>query len=358
MTLVNKQFLLSLVLFLLLVSSLAACTTPQSEALASNENATPTMGTFHEYPLPQAASGIMRPAIDHEGRLWFGEMGHNALGSFDPQTGTFQQFTPPHGASGIMGIAVALDDSIWFAEQYANYIGHFIPATQRYRIYQLPLLTLPGTHPAQTIPSAPNDIALDAQGRVWFTEMNADAIGMLDPHSGAIKHYPITTRRTIQTYNPYGITVNAQGIIWFTTSSKPDLGRLDPHTGKIQLFTLPNVAITLMEITSDTHDHIWTTAFNASLVLEFDPTTKAFTSYAAPTNESSGLYGITVTPSGTVWVAFTPVNAVARLDPTTRHFTTYTIPTDSSTPFGILVDKVQTVWFSESSGNKIGELQF
>lgn len=299
----------------------------------------------------------MRPAIDHEGRLWFGEMGHNALGIFDPHTETFQQLTPPHGASGIMGIAVAPDDSIWFAEQYANYIGHYMPATHQYHIYPLPALTLPHTNPAQTIPDAPNDIALDAQGRVWFTEMNADAIAMLDPHTGAIKHYPITAQRTIQIYNPYGITVDAWGTVWFTTSTRPDLGRLDPHTGKIQMFALPDRAITLMEITSDAHGHIWATAFNASLVLQFDSTTKAFTLYPAPTNANSGFYGITVIPSGTIWVTLTPGNAIARLDPTTKRFTSYAVPTENSIPFGLVVDKEHTVWFTESSGNKIGELQ-
>src|SRR2546423_15566326 len=54
-------------------------------------------GTFREYPLPQTDSGMMRPAIDHEGRIWFGEMGHNYLAVFDPRTEVFRQMTPPHG---------------------------------------------------------------------------------------------------------------------------------------------------------------------------------------------------------------------------------------------------------------------
>jgi len=45
---------------------------------------------------------MMRPAIDHEGRIWFGEMGLNHLAVFDPRTRTFRQVTPPQGRSGIM----------------------------------------------------------------------------------------------------------------------------------------------------------------------------------------------------------------------------------------------------------------
>jgi streptogramin lyase len=57
----------------------------QSTPLAASS----ATGTFYEYSLPQTGSGIMRPAIDHKGRIWFGEMGHNYLGVFDPRTHTF-----------------------------------------------------------------------------------------------------------------------------------------------------------------------------------------------------------------------------------------------------------------------------
>src|SRR5205085_2148688 len=126
--------------FLLLMLLLTACsntsntsTSPlangSNTSTAHNQAATTpaimAIGNFHEYPLPQTNSGVMRPAIDHEGRLWFGEMGHNYLAVFDPRTQTFSQITPPHGRSGIMGVLVGPDDTIWFAEQYANYVAAY-----------------------------------------------------------------------------------------------------------------------------------------------------------------------------------------------------------------------------------------
>src|SRR2546425_4186177 len=47
-------------------------------------------GTFREFPLPRPDSEVMRPTIDHQGRVWFGAMGQNALVVFDPSTQTFQ----------------------------------------------------------------------------------------------------------------------------------------------------------------------------------------------------------------------------------------------------------------------------
>ncbi|HET7640406.1 MAG TPA: hypothetical protein VFK47_16900 [Ktedonobacteraceae bacterium] len=77
-------------------------------------------GTFREYPYPRPDNEVMRPAIDHHGRIWFGAMGQNALVVFDPHIQAFQYLTPPHGHHGIMGVQVAPDDTIWFAEQSAN----------------------------------------------------------------------------------------------------------------------------------------------------------------------------------------------------------------------------------------------
>src|SRR5437868_10819246 len=184
-------------LLLLLALFLAACGGTNSPPTTTGPGDTPavskeptaisavTVVTFiHEYPLPQSNSGLMRPAIDHQGRIWFGEMGRNYLAYFDPRTQTFQQMTPPHGRDGIMGIQVAADDTIWFAEQYANYIGHYFPTTGTFHLYPLSSVTTPDPGNAGktlTLPSAPNDLALDTHGDVWFAEFNADRLGRLDP---------------------------------------------------------------------------------------------------------------------------------------------------------------------------------
>ena len=226
--------LLSFSTLLLLILILAACrdTGPINNSAnpsntGPNNSQTPLSpfigrGTFREFPLPQSNSGLMRPAIDSQGRIWFGEMGRNYLAVFDPHTQTFQQITPPHGQSGSMGIVVALDDSIWFAEQYANYIGHYIPTMKTFQTYSLPKLTVPDPgNPGKTLilPSAPNDLALDKHGNIWFTELNADSLGKLDPTTGHIQQYPLAANKSVQKLNPYGIAVTSEGMIWFTESS-------------------------------------------------------------------------------------------------------------------------------------------
>src|SRR5712692_980454 len=157
------MIMLSLLLVACTNTNPSSISAPIDTPTTSTQNASLAVitgkGTYREYPLPQTDSGMMRPAIDHEGRIWFGEMGHNYLAVFDPRTQQFQQMTPPHGRSGIMGIQVATDDTIWFAEQYADYIGHYFPTTGQFQLYPLPRLTIPDPgNPGKTltIPSAPN----------------------------------------------------------------------------------------------------------------------------------------------------------------------------------------------------------
>jgi streptogramin lyase len=339
-------------------ASIPPATTTKAQSTASP--ALTATGVFREYPLPQSDSQLMRPAIDFEGRLWFGEMGRNYLAVFDPRTQAFQQMTPPQGHYGVMSVQAASDDTIWFVEQYANYIGHYFPRTGHYQVYPLPTLTVPDpSHAGKTLtlPSAPNELTLDAHGTVWFTEFNADALGSLDPRTGRMQHYRLSARRSVQTLAPYGVTVDPRGRVWFTEMSGGRIGRLDPTTGRIRLFTPPGPDMSPMEIASDAQGIIWLTSFSGGLLLRLDPRSGTFTSYEAPFScpGTGGLYGLVVTPAGEVWVTVLAENVIARLDVATHRFLSYAIPTPGSEPLGIVMGADQTLWFTEV--DKIGMLR-
>jgi virginiamycin B lyase len=250
-----------------------------------------------------------------------------------------------------MGIQVAPDDTIWFAEQFANYLGHYFPATGRYQLYPLPWLSIPDSaHPGQVrrLSSAPNELALDAQGQVWFTEFNADRLGRLDPRTGRMQHYALSAKASVQTLYPYGVTSDAQGMIWFTESGTNRLGRLDPTTGAMRLFAAPDPHALLMEIASDAQGSIWVTPFTPGLLFRLRPGTGTFTSYVAPVqgSERSVLYGLLVTPAGEVWVTMLAENALARLDVAAQRFLTYPIPRPNSQPLGLVMVASHTLWFT------------
>src|SRR5579872_1506220 len=358
--------LICLILFTISCSAAPSTTTNSSTTNTSPAIIQPTplpattaIGSFQEYSLPQADSGMMRPAIDREGRIWFGEMNNNFLAVFDPRTHTFKQMVPPHGKFGIMGIEVASDDTVWFAEQYANYIGHYFPATGQYHIYPLPTLTVPDPNHAgktMTLPSAPNDLAIDAHGNIWFTELNADSIGQLDPHTGLIQQIPLDAQKTTQTLDPYGITIDPQGRVWVTEATNDHIICFDPGTGKIRTF-IPQIPTNqLMEIASDAHGSIWATSFGDGLLLSLNPVTGIFTPYYTPStgNQAGGLYGLFIDKTGEVWITVSAQNVIAHLDVTAKRFVFYPIPTTASLPLGLVASGNHTIWFTEAGSNKVG----
>jgi streptogramin lyase len=356
-------------LFVIVLCSLILVTACSGVPSSTNDNTLHTtshsdvaIGSFKEYSLPKMESGLMRPVHDLKGRLWFGEMSHNFLTMFDPHTQTFEEITPPHGAYGVMGVVVAPDDTVWFAEQEADYIGHYFPDTKHFQIYTLPTLRTADPNNSRNVlslPSGPNDLAFDMHGNLWFTELNADSIAMLNTHTGHIQQYPLSSTGSVQTLSPYGITVDAHGKVWFTESTSNHVGRLDPGTGTIRLFSIAGPPVPLMEITSDTHNIIWATSFNANQLLRLDPSTGVFTSYTAPstTPGSGGLYGLTITQSGEVWVTVPAENALAQFDTSTHRFVYHAIPSPNSFPLGLTTDTQNNVWFTEAGSDKIGVLQ-
>src|SRR5258706_3475389 len=69
-------------------------------------------GAFREYPLPQANSQVMRLAVYHEGRIWLGEKGRNAVARFDPRNPPYPGIQPPHCRPWGTGVPGAADVTV------------------------------------------------------------------------------------------------------------------------------------------------------------------------------------------------------------------------------------------------------
>ena len=126
-----------------------------------------------------------------------------------------------------MGLLIAPDDTIWFAEQYANYIGHYFPATGKYQVYNLPTLTKPDpsdTAKTLTVASAPNDVALDAQGNVWFTESTSDKVARVNVNAVpvTVDEFAVPTAGA----QPVGIAAGPDGAMWFAEATGKKIGRI------------------------------------------------------------------------------------------------------------------------------------
>ncbi|HEU4782193.1 MAG TPA: hypothetical protein VFS83_02525, partial [Ktedonobacterales bacterium] len=183
--------LLALLVTVLVISRLPSASTPTTPR-QTNGTATPATqsqsgaivqrANAQIIPMPTSRAGLMQPAVDAQGNIWVGEMVTNQLARIDPKTGQVTEWTPPGGKYNIMAAAIDRQGDVWFTEQAANYIGRFDLATETFKTYPLDTAIAPRM--------APQDLAFDANGQLWFTLLGG-RIGRLDPATGAIQSWQI-----------------------------------------------------------------------------------------------------------------------------------------------------------------------
>ena len=66
-------------------------------------------------------------------------------------------------------------------------------------------------------------------GNLWFTELGANQIGMINPTTHAITEFPIPTANS---FDPTGITTGPDGNLWFTENVANQIGMINPTTAR------------------------------------------------------------------------------------------------------------------------------
>lgn len=305
------------------------------------------------YNLPLPVPGLMQPAVDARGNVWFGEMSTNLLGRLDPSTGAVTTWRPPNGRNGIMQTVVGADGGIWFTEQNANYIGRFDPTTQTFRTYSLAQVD------GHT--SGPQDLAFDPSGKLWFTEVSVGRLGRLDPATGAVSAWNVPAPAAGAHAYPYSIAVGPDGAVWFGYLTNGAIGRFDPASQQFTLYHVPNAQAQLFALALDASGRLWFTELEQDAIGALDTHTGHIEELAVPATLGSagGLYGITVTHDGNVWFACSGANALVRYRPGSRDFAFFQLATPDSIPYGLAQDSAGRLWFTAdaTSQNYIGMMQ-
>ena len=122
--------------------------------------------------------------------------------------------------------------------------------------------------------SSPADLAFDAQGNLWFTELNANRIGKLEPSkaksltSHGISEYELPQPNS----KPHFLTIAKNGLIWFTEGANR-IGRLDPQDGTFKEYDIPSPHSEPHEIVEGPDGSIWFLEFQTNKVGHLDPKT-------------------------------------------------------------------------------------
>ena len=191
-------------------------------------------------------------------------------------------------------------------------------------------------------------LALCADGKIWYTDAQLNAIGRLDDAAFAIQ----TSYLEPDTFlGLAAITSGPDGAMWFTAVSGNQIGRIT--TNSLGLKALPTPAAQPAGIAAGPDGNVWFTEFNASQIGRITPA-GVITEFALPTANAQPL-GIAGGPDGALWFTEFNANKIGRVS-RFGDITEYAIPTAGSQPAGIVAGPDGNMWFTEFQGNQIGQV--
>ena len=235
---------------------------PAADLSASNVAVFPLPGGAHDPTSPVPALGPLDIAVDGRGILWATLAAGNAIARIDPslvRAGTDRGITiyplapcptecpppfppppvpaPPTRAPTQMAV---MEDAggnsvVWFTEMNANRIGVLRVAPDGTQVNRVDY---------RCLCAAPKGIGLAADGDIWFSEELSNQLGQLtlDPTQpfvaslARVRHYPIPSSvdnpvpgiGVVRTSAPHAIVIDPLGRVWFTEEATGKVGYLDP----------------------------------------------------------------------------------------------------------------------------------
>jgi virginiamycin B lyase len=305
-------------------------------------------GTLTAYHLTTPGVGMMQPAVDANGDLWFGEMRTNRLTRVNHVTGQVTSWAPPNGRNNITKVAVDREGAVWFVEQLASYVANFDPRTEGFVVYPLA-----GPDGGSLLPQ---DLAFDSHGALWFTTLGGSeggAIGRLDPANGAIQYWQTRDPNARWRVRPFSLALTSSGEVWFGLLAGGAVGRLDPVTGETSYYPLANPRATVFSMAADARSRIYFTELLDGKLGVINTATRTVSERVIPRTFGSpaSLYGVVVGSPGVVWFASAGANAIIRYEPRRDLLTFYRLSSPGSAPFGLALDGQRRLWYTANGAD-------
>ncbi|MEM2340233.1 MAG: hypothetical protein QXV89_02790 [Candidatus Bathyarchaeia archaeon] len=249
----------------------------------------PSEWTLVEYSVPDNAKPVCIATAYPGDAVWFTCPEQGKVGRLNHWTGVFMMYTV---GGRPWGIAIDPDGKVWYTDQDRNAICQLDPANGLVTEIKLP-----------NADSEPWAIAIDwgqyAKYDVWFTERRSHRIGRYVPGTGALMEY----RTPLSISYPTGLAMDDSGYVWFTEATQPDnrIARLNQRVG-------PTSYTTLTTFSTSTHSTTTANTMASTIATATTPLGALASSSVSTTMSGAGTVTYsTVTDNKTVFVITAPI---------------------------------------------------
>jgi virginiamycin B lyase len=195
--------------------------------------------------------------------------------------------------------------------------------------------------------SGPHDVAVAADGKVWYSGQRNGTLGLVDPATGKDTSIPIGSGSS-----PHGVIVGPDGSPWLTDGGLNANVRYDVKTRKFDYYMLPP-QMPYANLNTGVFDQdgiYWFTGQNG-VHGYVNPKTGKHESWKSPRR---GTYGITVTPTNEVWYVALAGDHLGRIDKATGNVMIVESHKKGAGPRRVWTDSKGLLWVSFWHSGEVG----
>jgi len=295
-----------------------------------------------EYDFPEPSKPLY-PLYDGKGSIWISDPSAPRLWQFSLDT---QEFVS-HSFDGVVSVMLTKDNEgkIWFNDPPRNQLGFFDPDNS-----EITTITLPEI-PISLDVSRTTSLQADFDGNIWIAINNQDKILKYIPDSGLFEEIQLEKGSL-----PFTLAIDPQGKIWFTESGPGKIGVINPENNEITEFSGEKPLRGPEALIFDREGNLWIAEHTGVGIAKFNPILETFELF--PVSDQDALpFGMTFDRYENIWIAQHTVDSIAAYDPHNNNLIEVQVPTTPSFVQFMTSDDKDNIWFVEQQGNKLGTVK-
>jgi len=297
-----------------------------------------------EYSVPDSTELPHDLVLGPDGRIWVTAFWNGEMWAMDPATGSFEIFpvnNEPQIQAQVRALEFDSQGALWMVNGGTQAVVRLDIHSKHYDTYKVYMYA--------------HDLVIDSHGDIWINDYfsKPERMAKVAKSNGKVDVIKLPSANLSKAAGlplPYGLQVDAEGRLWSTQLAANTLVRYDIKSGESKLYRMPNANSGPRRTAVGVDGRIWIPEFASGKLTSFDPATERFETIDLG-NAESGPYDVAVDPvSGDVWVAESLSSALVRFDPRTKSVERYNLPTEPAYMRHLAVDpKTGDVWSAYSS---------
>jgi streptogramin lyase len=286
---------------------------------------------IHEYEVPHPNAVREAVLLGNPQKLWIADVSANRLFAVDVVTGKRDVHEVP---SKVLMSPHSLhrdkDGSLWVTPFFNSIVAHLDIKSLTWQQWSLktPDGKSPGIHDLSF--GVDHELLKDAKGRIWFSDIDNNAVGYFDPVDGKSEVWPAPASpgRPGRT-SLYGLAMTGdRSQVWYSQLGNGTFGGFDIAKQKyIGPFQLPDRNAGPRRIAISGDDVLYMALYGSGQIAEFDTRTQKMIGIHDLPDTGSAPYSTTWDPvRKVVWIATSNGGVIYRFDPHTKQFGVLPLP--------------------------------